>query len=169
MRHQLAAEIETMWSCLESIDERDPMPPPELVSLWLDLKKHRRYLDQVLHAVHDDAAVDVAAEKDERDEYVSSGGEVVHLTWRPRFEHWRGFDFSDRLAVDMVDPNGEIVRAIPLDVIRRFVPGCAMPDLTSSRWRTTGLAQLVPDWENFRSVGPRDPTLNEGTRYRSRP
>jgi hypothetical protein len=74
-----------------------------------------------------------------------------------------GVELSGRLAVPVVVPaTGEVMEAIPLEMVRRFVPGCADPELGSSSWRVTGLATVVPDWHRYRHKEPAPWVLRRG-------
>jgi len=164
--HNLGAELDRAYAVVQAIDNREPMSTPDLVALWLDVDHLARELGQVLKLLHEDASDRVFTEiPDVSWTYTSSVGEPVHLARGYAAERWSGYELADRLAVDVVDPEtGELLRAVPVEVVRRHVPGCATADTTSSKWRTTGLAELVPDWRRYRSRDEAPLVLRRGER-----
>jgi hypothetical protein len=150
--HEFGTELATAFDVVHSIDARGPVPPRDLISLWLDVDHLHRELSAALRRLAEDAAEAVLAAVGEGGEWESAEGELVHLTRGYAKERWAGFDLVDRLAAPLIDgETGEFVRSVPVDVLRRFIPGCADPELGSSKWRTTGLAEIVPDWRRYRS------------------
>lgn len=64
---------------------------------------------------------------------------------KPGRVEWSGWALCDGLAQDVVDKGtGELVRAVPVDVLRDVLPACGTQRLTSSRWRLEGLQGRVP-------------------------
>jgi hypothetical protein len=87
---------------------------------------------------------------DEHTGTTRSGPVTVHRD-TPRSERWDGHGLLGELAEQMITADGEIVDAVPVDVLRDVVPACAQGQ-TSSKWKVTELRKVLPKPEDFREV-----------------
>lgn len=120
------------------VDDRDPMSPLDVCTLWLDLSRAADDLRSVLQTVRYDATDALVALLDGTGADVietPSGWAKLGREYAPT--HWRGWELCDAIADDLVDVrSGEITRAVPVDRLRDVLPGCATDALVSSKWRT---------------------------------
>lgn len=172
MSHDHAVTVNYLNEAIEALDAREPMAGGDLVDLWIDVEQAYAALKVVRDQLAADAAVAVAdgnaaAGRKARDEYVTPTGHVVHLQRGYSREQWRGYELLGVLADKLIDPDsGEVVAAIPVDVARRTVAGCATPELTSSKWSVTGLPGGIADRYRTREETPDVIRLGERNRYR---
>lgn len=125
--------------------DADVMTPTERIDLYAACDLAALALGIVLRKWRHDAAVALADLGVKRGDVYNTGLTTVRRTTsRTGGDHWRGHALCDALAIDAIDPDtGEKVRAVPVHVMRDVVAGCARDELTSSRWRTEGLAGRV--------------------------
>jgi hypothetical protein len=108
-----------------------------------------------------DHALVLARRLDDEHTAVTRDGRVtVHRT-TPRSEQWDGSDVIDELSVPMVDPDGDIIPAIPADIVRAVVPACQQGS-TSSKWKITELRKIVDNPERFRRIEYGETTIAAG-------
>ena len=108
-----------------------------------------------------DHALVLARRVDDEHIAVTRDGRItVHRT-TPRTEQWDGAAVIDALATPMVDPNGELVPAIPADVVRAVVPACN-EGATSSKWKVTALRKVVGNVDDYRHVVYGETTIGAG-------
>jgi hypothetical protein len=137
------------------ITNEDVMAPAERIDLWIVA---RDVLDELAIAVRHlqtDATLALAdLGVKPGGLHPAMGGIVKRGTRRVGTDQWAGHALVGALGVDLVNPaTGEIVRAVPVEVVREVVPGCATEELTSSRWRATGLRGRV-DVDRFHVQRP---------------
>ena len=78
-----------------------------------------------------------------REGFTLTNGTVIHHQ-TTNAEEWKGQRVWRALSTDYVDPaTGEMVAAVPLRTLTDTVPGCASDELTSSKWRVTGLREVL--------------------------
>jgi len=124
----------------------------DAVTLWLELSHAHAVLADLVKAAADEAGGRLLDREDPRAEYATRSGDVVHLAPGYAPERWRGHDVLAELAADVIDTStGERLQAVPISVLVDVLPGCNAPELTSSKWRTTGLGRHLPDWRRYRS------------------
>lgn len=151
-------DVEADWRT----DEHDT---DEIVSLWLELSHLQRVLGDLVKLIGDDASSRLLDRDDPRADYETATGDVVHLAPGYAPERWRGHDVLFELAGDLWDMgSGEAVQAVPVDVLVDVLPGCMSPELTSSKWRTTGLARHLADWRRYRSKDDAPLVIKRGPR-----
>jgi hypothetical protein len=151
-------DVEGQWQT----DEHDA---DEIVTLWLGLTHVHRVLGDLVKTVADDASSRLLDRDDPRADYETSYGDVVHLAPGYAPERWRGHDVIAELADDVIDTStGERLQAVPVDVLVDVLPGCNAPDLTSSKWRTTGLRRHLADWHRYRSRDEAPLVIKRGPR-----
>lgn len=138
------------------------------VELWLGLTHARSILDDLIKTIADDASSRLLDRDDPREVYVTSTGSPVHLAPGYAPERWRGHDVLFELAVPSVPVDletgemGSVTQAVPVEVLVDVLPGCATPDLTSSKWRVTGLKRWLDDWYRYRSKDDAPLTIKRG-------
>lgn len=132
------------------------MTPDERINLWLVLDDLADELRMVLRDLETDATLALVDLDVPEGRVYNAGHDVVTMGRRQvGGDKWAGWALCGALAVEMIDPDtGEMIRAVPLDVVRSTVPGCADDALTSSRWRVTALRQLVDDAERYHLERP---------------
>lgn len=136
----------------------------DVVTLWLELTHFADVLRDLVKVVADDASGRLLDREEPRSEYATQYGDVVHLAPGYAPERWRGHDVLAELAADVVDTDtGERLQAVPIAVLVDVLPGCNAPDLTSSKWRTTGLGRHLPDWRRYRSRDAAPLTIRQGS------
>lgn len=169
--HDHDAAVVSLYAIVDELDARGPHNARDLVDLWLDVEAGHGALGVVVRQLALDAALAVAdanaAEgRPARADFVSATGAVVHLDRGYSTEKWRGHALAEVLGRDLIDrETGEVVRAVPVETFRRAVPGCADPELTSSRWRVTGLQGI--DLDRYRTRAETPDVIRRGaTRHR---
>jgi hypothetical protein len=94
---------------------------------------------------------------------LASGERVTVHRETPKKEQWDGWQILGDLAQPVVNPDGELLDAIPVDVARKVIPACGQ-GAVSSKWKITELANLLnPD--DYRTVTWDDPVIARGPRY----
>ncbi|RPH74092.1 hypothetical protein EHM76_04150 [bacterium] len=149
--HDYALALALIRDQVGVLERRDPMPGTERIALWLDARGVRTEFDVVLHDLETDAtdALIELTRATGEDAYDTPLG-PVYVGWTQPSERWEGYRLIDRLARDvMVRDTAEIIRAVPVDVLRETVAGCQTDALTSSKWRKTGLKQWGLDPKQF--------------------
>ena len=137
----------------------------DAVELWVGLSHLQRVVGDLVRLVADDASSRLLDRDDPRADYETAIGDVVHLAPGYTPERWRGHDVIAELAEDVVDTStGERLQAVPVAVLVDVLPGCNAPDLTSSKWRTTGLRRHLPDWHRYRSRDDAPLVIKRGPR-----
>ena len=137
----------------------------DAVVLWIGLTHAQRVLGDLVKLVADEAAVALAGRDDPRADYETATGDVVHLGAGYAPERYRGRQLVHALATTMATRDGELLPAVPVDVLLDVLPGCADDDATSSKWRTTGLRrQLGDDWRRYRSKDAAPQVIKRGPR-----
>lgn len=92
-------------------------------------------------------------------EYDAATG-TYHKT-TPRTEKWDGFGVVGALGEPFIDADtGELVRAVPVDVLREVLPACG-PGATSSKWKRRALAAHM-DVERYSTVEWGTPVVVRG-------
>lgn len=97
---------------------------------------------------------------DQQTLYTRDGAITVHRDV-PRTERWDGHRLLGELAERIVDVNGEIHEAVPVDVLRSVVPACVQGQ-TSSRWKVTELRKVLDQPEQYREVDYGDAVIARG-------
>jgi len=160
-----AAVCAAILELADELDRREPMGPEARIRAWRHGEEALRSLAVVVGQMRWDAT-DALAQLGE-DQLGTDLG-PVHMGWRPGRQEWRGYELLDRLGMKVIDPmTGEMVDAVPVDVLRDVLPACSKPETTSSRWSTTGLDRWLPDdWQVFRNQhdGQRVITIGERPR-----
>lgn len=96
------------------------------------------------------------------DEY-STGEVTVHRTL-PKSEKWDGHGVLTALSESVIDANGEMIEAIPLEVARAVIPACGEGQ-TSSKWKMGALKQHIPNATQFRQVEWGEAQVGRGPAY----
>jgi hypothetical protein len=161
--------VDGVFVALLGIEERwqldDELTTDDVVELWLELTHAQRVLGDLIKTIADDAATRLADRDDPRADYETATGDVVHLAPGYAPERWRGHDVLFELSADLWDMGtGEAVQAVPVDVLVDVLPGCNAPDLTSSKWRTTGLRRHLADWHRYRHRDTAPLVIKRGSR-----
>lgn len=172
MAHEYGLVIARIDGALMDIENREPMPAPDLCALWLDLKGAGDRLAIVLRDVGNDATgklLDLVA--DDPEQVVETVSGTVYLGRRYAPTRWEGYRLCDALADDLVDvQTGEIVRAVRVEVLRESVAGCATEEATSSKWSKGGLKRkLGPVLREYVEEIPwrdREPEIKSGVPFR---
>ena len=93
--------------------------------------------------------------------YTRDGSIVIHRDI-PRNERWDGHRVIGELAAPLVDTTtGEMVQAVPIDVLRDVLPACGQ-GATSSKWKITALRKVLQNPEDFREVDYGDAVIARG-------
>lgn len=161
--------VDALFVALLAIEERwqldDELTADDVVDLWLELGHAHRVLGDLAKLIADDASSRLLDRDDPRADYETATGDVVHLAPGYAPERWRGHDVIAELSEALVEPvTGECVQAVPIDVLVDVLPGCNAPELTSSKWRTTGLRRHLPDWHRYRSRDDAPLVIKRGAR-----
>lgn len=150
-------DVEGQWRT----DEHDA---DEIVTLWIALTHLQRIVADLTKLVADDASSRLLDRDDPRADYETVFGDVVHLAPGYAPERWRGHDVIAELAERFVSADGEVVHAVDVGVLCDVLPGCNAPELTSSKWRTTGLRRHLPDWHRYRHRDDAPLVIKRGSR-----
>lgn len=136
--------------------DADVMSPVERIDLYAAADLAALALGIVLRKWRHDAAVALADLDVKRGDTYNTGLTVARRTTsRQGGDHWRGYALCDALAIDAIDADtGEKVRAVPVDVMRETVAGCARDDLTSSRWSAMAVNHYVPNGARYHTQRP---------------
>lgn len=148
------ASYVSLWlSQLRSAD--DVLDPTDRINVWLVVDDLAAELALTLRDLLNDATLALVDLDIEPGETFHAGHDVVVMGRRSvGSDKWAGWALCGALAQQLVDPEtGEQIRAVPLDVMRSTVAGCADDALTSSKWRVTALRQLV-DVERYHLEQP---------------
>lgn len=97
---------------------------------------------------------------DQQTLYTRDGAVTVHRDL-PRSEKWDGHGVIGELADPMVTKDGDIIDAVPVDVLRDVLPACG-PGATSSKWKVTALRQVLPSADEYREVTYGDAIIARG-------
>ena len=97
---------------------------------------------------------------DQQTLYTRDGFVTVHRDL-PRSEKWDGHGVIGELADPMVTKDGDIIDAVPVDVLRDVLPACG-PGATSSKWKVTALRQVLPSADEYREVTYGDTIIARG-------
>lgn len=161
--HDHADALALLRAGIGGIYDREPAPAEDRIMLWQDLAAVRADLEIVYRDVENDATEALVERLRETGEpALETPLGVVHVgTSRPG-DRWEGHKLLAALARHVADPStGEMIRAVPLDVLRDVVPGCASDNLTSSRWRITSLRSYVDPY-NYVERGAPVPVIRAG-------
>lgn len=160
--------VDGLFAALLAIEERwqldDELSADDIVELWLELGHAHRVLGELCKTIADDASSRLLDRDDPRADYETATGDVVHLAPGYAPERWRGHDVIAELAERFVSADGEVVQAVDVGVLVDVLPGCNAPELTSSKWRTTGLRRHLPDWRRYRSRDDAPLVIKRGAR-----
>jgi hypothetical protein len=146
-------QIEGAVACL---DRRAPMPPLERIEAWqaaADALATFQVVVGQMAADAQDAMVQLGTKQ------LTTRRGPCHLARSSSSQEWRGYELLGKLADPMIEPStGEVMDAVPLQVLRDVIAGCNKPDSTYSKWLTTGLKEWLPDdWRKFVTYhDPRD-------------
>ena len=98
---------------------------------------------------------------DQQTAFTRDGRVTIHRDV-PRTERWDGHGLLGELASTLVDTaSGEIVDAVPVDVLRAVVPACGQ-GATSSKWKISELRKVLQQPEAFREVDYGDAVIARG-------
>lgn len=165
MSHDYAAPVAAIRSATADLEYREPMSGMARITLWQDVREAVGQLAIVVRDIETDATealVEITRETGDDELETILGPVYVGLT--SPTERWRGYDLLGALSSPVVDAaTGELIRAVPLDVLRDVVAGCASEDLTSSKWRKTAVKRHL----DFRRYYDRDeprPIIRAGRR-----
>lgn len=151
----VAAEVAT-WS---DIDPRDwgRGDLDGAVEVWDRLD--RLMID--LAILRRDHALTLARRVDnEQKAYTRDGPVMIHRDV-PRNERWDGHRVLGELAEHLVNVDGELIDAVPVEVLRAVLPACVQGQ-TSSRWKITELRKVLEQPEAFREVDYGDAVIARG-------
>jgi hypothetical protein len=149
--HPFTDHVAIIRAAVDAVDQREPMPALDRIVLWQDLRAVAAELAVVVRDTEGDAT-DALVEylRDTGEDHLETIAGPVHVAYTSPNERWEGHRLIGALArtVVPVDPDtGELhtqaIRAVPVDVLRDTVAGCATDDATSSRWRKTGVRKYV--------------------------
>jgi hypothetical protein len=149
--HAHRRELDAIRTAVAVLDYRGAAPAIERIELWQDVKAVQDELAVIARDIQGDATealIELLRESGEPALETALG--VVHVGYTQPTERWEGHRLIGALSrtVFEVDPEtGELserpTRAVPVDVLRDTVAGCASEDLTSSKWRKTGVRNYV--------------------------
>ena len=168
--NDVAAAVAAVDAAVDVLDLEVELVGDDLIDLWIWAKHAVDRLAVAVRAIGAEAAVTVAdlnaaRGRGPREEYVTATGNVVHLAPGSSRTEWQGYAFVNVLADPLVDPEtGEVVRAVPVDVLRRVVPGCGAPHLTSSKWNISAIPPGIV--AQYRRTEPVPDVIREGERVR---
>jgi hypothetical protein len=75
--------------------------------------------------------------------YTTEDGELEVHTVTPTNTKWDGHGILNALGVPLIDQNsGEVIRAVPVDVLQDVLPACGK-GATSSKWKITKLKDHI--------------------------
>lgn len=98
---------------------------------------------------------------DQQTAFTRDGRVTIHRDV-PRTERWDGHELLGELASPLIDGDtGEVLDAVPVDVLRAVVPACVQGQ-TSSRWKITELRKVVQNPERYREVDYGDALVARG-------
>ena len=148
---------------VDVLDKREPLPAMDRVTAWHAAQQALDAFQIVLGQLEGDA-VEAMAELQIREVATKFG--PVHIRRGSAKQEWRGYELVGKLGTPLVvQSSGEFVEAVPVEVLRDVVAGCGSPELTSSKWSTTGLERWMPDeWRRFRTVHDAGDRMGVGPR-----
>lgn len=136
----------------------------ELAGLWLQLDTALSELS-VLHRSLSQQIGSMLADVDydPKDGYQLPDGQIISHYQPSVRERWQGRALLRNLATEMVEPEtGEMIPAVPFTVLADIIPGVGSDDMTSSKWRTTGLKNLDVPIDDYRSREWDEPRVKKG-------
>jgi hypothetical protein len=143
---ECVAALDTIRCLAERLEANDDVLwPSERLDLYGAADLAALTLGVTLRSMRHDAAVAlVELGVGKRDVFVTDRGTYRRTESRQGSDKWRGWALCDALALDLVEPStGEVLRAVPVHVMRDTVSACADESSVSSRWRVTGLRGRV--------------------------
>lgn len=179
MSHSYALAVAIIRDQVGVLEAREPMPGTERIELWQDVRDAYAELGVILRDLETDAT-DALVEllRDSGEDELSTELGTVHIGLTTPSERWQGWRLAGALArnvaptkvdedgVFVADPEDEVFRAVPLDVFRDVVAGCASDDLTSSKWRKTALRNHVADVRRYYDRDDPQPIIRAGAKRR---
>lgn len=158
-----AAELAQDVHRLPEPDDWPNLTLEETVRTWRTLNEAERILRTVQRAWSHQAAA-MLRHSGEASGY-EIDGHPVHQT-RPVRTQWDGYGVLAALRTRMVDPNGELVDAIPTSVLAEVIPGVIVKKTgqpgTWSNWAVTALRNLDIDPDDYRTREWGPPEMKEG-------
>lgn len=138
--HELIAEIRVMIERLDDLRLHEISSPVERIELYAAVEVLPRELGVLVAGMRQDAIVAMA------DLDVPKGvmldlahGGAVRKSRNVTRYGWRGWELCDAIADDLITTDGEIVRGVPVDRLRKVLPACGSDALTSSKWNASAL------------------------------
>lgn len=142
MPHEHSDDVRDLSRALAHIADHGPLPELDAVALWLDLDAVRATFAKILDLLEYEAIEATLAHGTDGVAVTDRG--VGRISGYRRGNQYEGHAIAGALCRRLVDPDtGEVIAAVPVDVLRAVVPGCAAPHLTSSRWSRRALAGFV--------------------------
>lgn len=157
----LRAHLDHVHDAAQALLDREPLDPLSTCALWREVVEAAADLDAARRDVEASAVDALATLGLAAGQSIMTPSGPVLAAMRSGYTRWRGRALLDALADDHVDRLGEVIRAVPLDVLVQVIPGCADYDATSSRWLARGVGQLLP-LNRYRTVEDATPTIRLG-------
>jgi hypothetical protein len=144
------------------LDAREPAGPTERIRRWQAAAAVLDNLSVVVGQMAADA-LDAMHQLGRLEASTDLG--PVHIGKGYAKDEWRGYELLGVLAERVVHPDtGEVVEAVPVEVLRDVIPACSDPEHTSSKWKATALKARGINVRQFREQHDAPDVIRRGER-----